>query len=88
MGKMSRDKGARREREVADLMGARKVSRMYQAGPDLLWRDRWVEVKARKDGFRQFYKWLQDDATIVAHRGDRQPWLVTMTLDDFLDLTE
>ena len=88
MGKAERDKGARREREVAQIMGAEKISRMYQEGPDLFWNGEWIEVKARANGFRTLYKWLEGEATIIAHKADRQPWLVTLTLEDFLRLTE
>ena len=88
MPKKSRDKGNTAEREVARLMGAVKISRMYQPGPDLEWRGLWVEVKRRKDGFKTLYKWLDDDASIVAMRSDRNEWLVAMPLNVFLDLME
>ena len=86
-GTHSRDKGAGGEREVAAIMGARKISRMYQPGPDLQMADgRWVEVKRRKTGFKTLYKWLDDDASIIAMRADRKDWLVAMTLDTLLDM--
>jgi hypothetical protein len=53
-GRRSRDKSARAEKAVAKLIGARKVSRAYQAGHDLELKvgDRLlrIECKARADG--------------------------------------
>jgi hypothetical protein len=47
---------------------------------------RWVvEVKRRKSGFKELYKWLQE-AHIVFHRADRSPWLVTMNVQTFWEL--
>jgi hypothetical protein len=81
-GRRSRDKGARTERAVAKLIGARKISRAYQAGHDLELRvgDRMlVEVKCRADGFGQLYDWLDgNDALIV--KADRLPPLVVLRL--------
>jgi hypothetical protein len=82
-GRHSREKGARTERAIAKLIGARKVSRAYQAGHDLelplgdrLLR---IEVKARSDGFRELYDWLDgNDALIV--KADRRPPLVVLRL--------
>ncbi len=88
-GSRSRNKGAAAEREVARLLGAKKVSRMYQPGPDLVMSDgRMVEVKRRKDSWRELYRWLADDAQLLALRADREPWLVVMTVDTFLDMLD
>ena len=62
---------------------------MYGPGPDLKLPDgRFVEVKARSKGFRELHKWLADDAQILMLKADRQPWLVTMTLETYLDILE
>ena len=88
-GKPSRDKGQRGEREAARLLGAVKISRMYQPGPDLVMPDgRHVEIKRRKNGWKELYKWLGDDSQLVAMRADRREWLIAMTLDTFLDILE
>ena len=89
MGKASRDKGDRQERKIAHLLpGARKVSRMYQPGEDLIWRDRTVEVKVRGDGFRLLYRWLED-VELLAIQADRQDPLMVMRIDPtLLDLLE
>jgi hypothetical protein len=64
---------------------AAKVSRAYQPRPRYGAADRWprslrwVEVKARADGFRELYSWLEGrDVLIVA--ADRQEPLVVVQL--------
>ena len=64
------------ELAIAKLIGARRVSRAYQAGHDLklpLGEDRMlrIECRARPDGFGTLYRWLDErDLLIVkAHRG-------------------
>lgn len=87
-GNQSRDKGQRRELEAAQILGARKISRMRQAGPDLQYGERFVEVKARANGFKQLYGWLQDDAQILMLKADRAGWLICMPVEVFMDLQE
>lgn len=87
-GKPSRDKGARRERELVKLLpGSMKISGLYKAGPDLVWRERPVEVKARATGWKLLYRWLQD-VPILCVKADRQPWLVIMEVGELADLVE
>jgi len=86
MGKASRSKGNRRELEIAKLLGATKISYMYNPGPDLQMPDgRYVEVKARAEGFKTLYKWLDDDASILALKADRKGWLIVQHLEDWLE---
>jgi len=88
-GSKSRDKGARRELEAAKALGASKISRMRQKGPDLLYGDRYVEVKAKADGWKLIYKWLaKDDVHLLMLRADYKPWLIAMSIDEFHDLQE
>ena len=85
----SRRKGADGEREAARLLGAQKISRMYQPGPDLQMPDgRYVEIKRRKAGWKELYKWLGDDSQLLAMRADNKEWLMCMTLDTFLDILD
>lgn len=96
MGKASRDKGMRGEREFAELCGGRRVPLSgAQAGfeNDVLIETPVgvlkAEVKRRKGGFATLYGWLEDERErpdIVAFRADRKPWLVCMSLDVFLRL--
>jgi hypothetical protein len=92
MGKKSRDKGQRREREFAELIGGRRIplSGAQEGFPNdvegmgLSW-----EVKARKDGFKTIYDYVLDEREkpdAVALKADRKPWLVVMTLDKFKEL--
>ena len=88
MGRQSRDKGARTERAIVRLLqdrgfAAEKVSRMYQPGEDVSvpfdGKDLRVEVKCRRDGFKQLYKWLeQRDALIL--KADRREALLVVRL--------
>ena len=91
MGKASKDKGNRREREFARLIGGRRtpLSGAVEGYPnDVEGLGMKFEVKARKDGFKQIYKWLlsEDKPDALALKADRKPWLVVMTLDRFLEL--
>jgi hypothetical protein len=78
-----RRKGVRVELAIAKLIGARKVSRAYQAGHDLelrlgddLLR---IECKAGAGGFRQLYDWLNDRDLLIV-KTDRQAPLVVVRL--------
>lgn len=91
MSASQRRKGYEREREFAQLIGGSRVPLSGAAGGEyagdvkglgLLW-----EVKARKDGFKQLYGWL-DGKDALAVRADRRPWLVVMPLETLLRLLE
>jgi hypothetical protein len=66
---------------MAKLLGARKVTRAYQAGHDLeltLGDERVlrIECKARGDGFRELYGWLQDRDVLIVKSDWRHPLVV------------
>jgi hypothetical protein len=80
-GLRSRRKGVRVELAIAKLIGARKVSRAYQAGHDLelaLGDDRIlrIECKARADGFRQLYDWLSDRDLLIVKADYQEPLVI------------
>lgn len=88
MGKSQRDKGMRREREFASLIGGSRVplSGAMDGYLGLEW-----EVKARKEGFKTLYNWLEDEREqpdALAIKVDRKPWLVVMPLDTFLKMVK
>ena len=60
---------------TANGFAAAKISRAYQPGHDIAWslsgRDLGVEVKARADGFRGLYSWLNERAILIV-KADRQ----------------
>ena len=96
MGRASRDKGLRGEREFAELVGGKRIPLSgAQKGfendievPTPMGTLR-AEVKRRKNGMNTLYSWLEDERErpdIVAFRADRKPWLVAMPLDVFLKL--
>jgi hypothetical protein len=62
---------------IAKLIGTRKVSRAYQAiADDRMLR---IECKARADGFRQLYDWL-DRRDVLIVKSDRHEPLVVVRL--------
>jgi len=97
MGKKSRDKGLRMEREIVHLLqeagiGAERVPLSGAAGGSytgdvslpVRGRDWLGEVKARATGFSQIYKWLgTNDALFI--RRDRDRWLIVLPVDRFLE---
>lgn len=45
------------------------------------------EVKRRRDGFRELYRWLEDRDLLFC-RADRRGWLVVMPLEVFISLAK
>lgn len=90
MGKSQRDKGSRREREFAKLIEGRKVplsGAMEGYSNDVEGMGLKWEVKARKNGFKTIYDWLNDTREkpdALALKADRKEWLVVMTLDKYM----
>lgn len=93
MGKASRDKGLRGEREFAELVGGRRIplsgaQRGFENDvlvPSPIGELR-AEVKRRESGFTTLYRWLEDEREkpdIVAFRADRKPWIVAMPVEVF-----
>jgi len=89
-GRRSKRKGSRVEREFAKLIGGERIPLSGSAGGafsgdvkglGLLW-----ECKARKDGFKQLYKWLDSDVDALAVKADRKEWLVVIPLDRFKEM--
>ena len=101
MGRASRDKGARFEREVVNRLKERHMDalRVPLSGAaagfkdDVLVHVHWqkeplrLECKKRATGFRQIYDWLgESDALVIA--ADRKPTLVVIDLELFIDLIQ
>ena len=90
MGRKSRNKGARAEREFAKLTGGRRVPLSGAAegfpgdvqAKGLLW-----EVKRRKQAWGQLYEWLEG-VDALAIRADHKDWLVVIPLERFLAMME
>lgn len=95
MGKRQRDKGARGERELAELLGGRRIPlsgamRGYANDVELP-NGMKVEVKRRANGFKQLYDWVYDEREkpdMVAIRTDRKPWIIAMPIETYIKLTE
>ena len=88
-GRKSRDKGNRAERALVRFFqyhgfGAERVPLSGAAGGSyagdvsvpLLGIDRTIEVKARADGFRELYKWLEGRDVLVVKADRREPLVV------------
>ena len=97
MGKSQRDKGYRVENEARKKLEAHGLDayRVPLSGGasikgdvvirkgDPLPADEWtLEIKARANGFKQIYKWLEDADALVL-KADRQKELVVLDMDDF-----
>lgn len=98
MGKSSQRKGARGEHELAEYLAAEgyqteRGGYCFGEKPDLIGLDGiHVEVKrveklnileAMKQASADAEK-FQDGIPVVFHRRNRSPWLITMTLRDWL----
>jgi len=99
MGKASREKGKRGEREVAGILRQHgydsKRGVQYHGGPDspdvVGLPGYHIEVKrVERLDLQRAYRQSESDAAadevpLVIHRRSHEPWMVTMTLDDFLE---
>jgi AAA domain/Archaeal holliday junction resolvase (hjc) len=91
-GRRSRSKGARTERSIVSALQAKGIAAVRvplsgavggRFGGDivlpLIGRDLCVEVKARADGFRELYRWLNQREVLIV-KADRQEPLVVVRL--------
>nr|WP_141201766.1 hypothetical protein [Paludifilum halophilum] len=94
MGKAQKEKGSRREREFASIIGGQRIPLSGSAkhageahagdvdGLGMRW-----EVKARRDGFKLLYAWLdQEHVDALALKADRREWLVVLPVQTLVDL--
>ncbi|MGX5592198.1 hypothetical protein [Bacillus cereus] len=84
----------RREREFANLINGAHVAlsgAIDAYSNDVKGLGLKMEVKARKEGFKTLYNWLEDEREqpdALAIKADRKPWLVVMPLDTFLKMAK
>jgi Holliday junction resolvase len=100
MGKMSRDKGKKAEREVAELCRthgfAARRGVQYQGGPDSpdVVGLPGVHVEVKRTEKFSLYPALEQaiseqkdgDIPAVFHRSNSRPWVVVVKAEDFLTL--
>ena len=100
MGKPSRDKGARFEREIVAIAQAHDLeakrgplsgATSFAKGDVVVSNDvdSWtIEAKKRAngDGFKTIYAWLEKDCDLLVLGADRKPALAVLPLADFFDL--
>lgn len=101
-GKSAKRKGYSGEREVVQLLekfgieaervplsGALKGRLSGDVDCTIKGENKKIEVKRRKDGFKELYKFIeQDDSDYIFLRADRKDWLIVMTFDEWLDLAK
>ena len=88
-GRRSRSKGARTERGIVNALKARGIAavRVPLSGAvggrfagdimlPFLGRDLCVEVKARADGFRELYSWLNQRDVLIVKADQREPLVI------------
>jgi len=91
-GRRSRSKGVRTERSIVNALKVSGIAAVRvplsgavggrfagDIGLPLVGRDLCVEVKARADGFRELYSWL-DRRDVLIVKADRQEPLVILRL--------
>ncbi|RME09036.1 MAG: hypothetical protein D6816_04840 [Bacteroidetes bacterium] len=99
MGKKSRDKGNRLERELVRLLceAGLEAHRVPLSGAvsgyeqdvvlEIGGKEFRAEVKGRKEGtgFKLLERWLGEHGFLFVKR-DRKPWLVVMSFERFLEI--
>ncbi len=93
-GKRSKRKGYRLEHELEVFLkdrgiDAERVPLSGGAGGnfagDLRIENKKAEVKGRKEGFKELYKWIEGKDMLFI-RADRKEWLVVLRIEDFIKL--
>lgn len=101
-GKRAKKKGYAGEHEIVQLLnkynipaervplsGALKGRLAGDVNCIIHGKEKKIEVKRRKSGFKTIYKYLeQDNSDFVFMREDRNDWIVCMKFDKFLDLVK
>lgn len=94
-GRKSKDKGYRGERNLVIKLNENliKTKRVPLSGADWIKGDVIIEklgvgeVKLRKNGFAEIYKWLGDNDFLFIKR-DNDPYLVVTRIDDWIQLVK
>lgn len=77
------------EAKRVPLSGALKGELSGDINCTIKGKRRKIESKRRADGFKEDYKYLeQDGCDFVFKRADRKGWMVVMTFDTWLDLVK
>ncbi len=93
MGKKSRNKGYRGEHELVCLLKRAGINavRVPLSGAtefakgDVLVEGRTCEVKLRKAGFKELYRWIEGKDLLFL-KADRKEYLVVMRVKDLVEL--
>lgn len=102
MGKSQQKKGAAGERELIAYLDAHGIKDLHRGGslsfgtvPDIYGMDgihieckrvERLNVMAAMEQSIRDSEAMQDGVPVLMHRRNRKPWLVTMRLDDWLEM--
>lgn len=95
MSKSQRDKGANAEREVAKIIQAHgfraRRGQVFNHEPDIV-TDMPFHIEVKRQEKTELGKWFMQSQEaakgkipIVVHRKSREPWMVTMRFEEWLD---
>lgn len=101
-GRASKKKGYRGENEIVHLLekfnipaervplsGALKGNLAGDINTIIAGKEKKIESKRRKDGFKELYKFIeQDQCNYIFMRADRKEWIVAMTFPEWLELVK
>lgn len=95
MGKSQRSKGANAEREVAAILKEHGINarrgQVFNHEPDIVdespfhWEVKRQEVIKLGEWWKQSVEQCRGKIPTVIHRKSREPWMITMTLEAFLN---
>ena len=96
MGKMQRQKGANAEREVAKMLNEHgyeaKRGQVFNHEPDIVC-DLPIHIEVKRAETTKIHEWFKQSEEqnrgkipTVVHRRSKEPWMITMRFEDFLDL--
>lgn len=95
MSKSQRDKGANAEREVANIIKQHgftaRRGQVFNHEPDIVtdmpfhFEVKRQETTKLSDWFKQSEEAAKGKIPVVVHRRSRQPWMITMRFEDWLD---
>lgn len=96
MSKSQREKGAAAEREVAHLLEKFGITarrgQVFNGEPDIV-TDLPFHLEVKRQETTKIHEWFrQSEAAaggkipVVVHRRNREPWMVTLRFEDFLEV--
>ena len=96
MGKAQREKGAAAEREVAEMLRHHGIDarrgQVFNHEEDIV-SDLPLHLEIKRQETTKIHEWFKQSCDqsrgktpVVVHRRSREPWMITLRFEDFLDL--